>query len=125
MSSDHSPIGQLAAVTLDAVDVDSLVHFYSHLLGVSVDASLGDGPQYVYLAAGPGSIPVAIQRVPQVTPRRSALHMDVTVADLAAATVAAEALGAQRDEDGDITENGFTWRRMKDPEGNVFCLVQA
>jgi hypothetical protein len=50
-------------IVIDTMDPDGLVPFWSRLLGVEVESTVGDG-QYVVLAATPGGYTIAFQRVP-------------------------------------------------------------
>jgi len=49
------------------------------------------------------------------------MHLDVHTDDVEAATARAIELGATRGDD--VAEHGMTWRVMRDPEGNPFCIA--
>ena len=116
-----SGVGRLAYVVVDAHDPARLAAFYGPLLGVGVHWA-HEGGQWVVLAPpAPGATTMLFQRVPDPTPGKNRLHIDLHVPDLESATDRAEELGATRDRD--VRELGLHWRLMRDPEGNVFCLV--
>jgi predicted enzyme related to lactoylglutathione lyase len=66
---------------------------------------------------------LAFQVVPETKVGKNRLHLDVNVDDLAAATTAAEQLGAQR-LGGVVEEEDGRFQVMADPAGNEFCLVE-
>jgi len=63
------------------------------------------------------------QRVPEPKTTKNRLHLDVSVRDIDVVCSRVEALGATRVSDTVLTEWGYEWRVMADPEGNEFCLV--
>ncbi len=86
-------VGALRTVVVDCLDPEPLAEFWSEMLGVGV--AFRDDDWVSLRAAGPGHPRVAFQRVPEAKAGKNRLHLDVWVPDLAAATVAAEALGAR------------------------------
>ena len=71
----------------------------------------------------PGWTRVAFQRVPEGKAAKNRLHLDVEVADIAAATQEAEALGATRvGHRHDDTAGSF--QVLLDIEGNEWCVVK-
>jgi predicted enzyme related to lactoylglutathione lyase len=61
--------------------------------------------------------------VPELKTSKNRVHVDLDVADLAAAVDRFLALGASRVRDFD--EGGFRWTTLTDPEGNEFDVVAA
>jgi predicted enzyme related to lactoylglutathione lyase len=49
--------------------------------------------------------------------------LDLAVDDVDTATTRVGALGGRRVAAHDVSEHGFHWRVMADPEGNEFCLI--
>lgn len=118
------PIGRLGWIQVACADPDRLAAFWGQVLGVRVEARLGDPPQFVNLAATkPGAPQVCFQRVPEPKTVKNRLHLDLAVEDVDAACLRVEALGGWRRDDHDFHEHGFSWRRMADPDGNEFCLI--
>jgi hypothetical protein len=70
----------------------------------------------VVMLDGPGPV-VCFQQVPEPTPGKNRLHLDVATADRDAEVARLVALGAsiQQEYDGHST--------LTDPEGNEFCVV--
>jgi predicted enzyme related to lactoylglutathione lyase len=121
-----SRIGQLGWIQVDCADPAVLSEFWAAALGVSVRGTLGDPVHYVVLeAASPGAPRLSFQRVPDPTPGKNKLHLDLAVPDVDVATAALEGLGATRVSGGDITEYEIDWRVLADPEGNQFCVFKA
>ena len=113
---------RISNVTVDCADPHALARFYADLLGR--DVVLAVEP---YVVVGPGDRHgqpnLVFQRVPDPTPGKARVHVDLDVENLDAATERAVALGATRGED--VAELGIAWRVMTDPEGNPFCLAQG
>jgi predicted enzyme related to lactoylglutathione lyase len=119
-------VGTLGWVQVDCVDPERLAGFWSAALGVGVRGTLGEPVHYVVLEAATSGAPrLSFQRVPDPTPGKNRLHLDLAVTDVDAATRALEALGATRVPSGDISEYTIDWRILADPEGNQFCVFQA
>ena len=120
-------VGQLRTVVVDCLDPEPLATFWSALLGVDVHHR---GADWISLrAAEPGHPRVAFQRVPEAKSNNkvergsfSRDRFDVWVADIATATVEAEALGARR-VGPLVTASGEPFQVLADPAGNEFCLV--
>lgn len=106
-------------VTIDAADAASLARFYAALL--DRDIVWEEGPYVVVGPKHPGEPNLVFQRVPDPTPGKARIHVDVHCEDVDAATEKALGLGATRGED--VAELGLSWRVMADPEGNPFCLA--
>lgn len=106
-------------VTIDCADPRGLADFYAALLDREV--VWAEGPWVVVGPGRPGEPNLVFQRVPDPTPGKALMHLDVHVADLDAETERAVALGATRGTD--VAEYGMTWRTMHDPQGNPFCLA--
>jgi predicted enzyme related to lactoylglutathione lyase len=120
------PIGQLGWVQIDCTDPERLSRFWSAALGVGVRGTLGAPTHYVVLEAAHDNAPrLSFQRVPDPTPGKNRLHLDLAVSDVEVATSALEALGATRVTGGDISEYDIDWRVLADPEGNQFCVFLA
>ncbi|MEO8105836.1 MAG: VOC family protein [Actinomycetes bacterium] len=115
MDSASHVIG-LRMICVDAGDPASLAGFWAALLGgeMSVD---DDGDARVELS---GSQRLDFLKVPESKTLKNRLHLDLAVADVAAATAEALALGASLADD---VYDGGRWQVLRDPEGNEFCLL--
>jgi predicted enzyme related to lactoylglutathione lyase len=112
-------VGYLA---IDTVDPNSLAPFWCGLLGVHVDATIGEG-EFLILSPTEDGLVVGFQRVPETKTGKNRVHLDLVVDDLDTATAEVEQLGGRWLEPGTTRElEGFRWRCMADPEGNEFDL---
>jgi hypothetical protein len=55
---------------------------------------------------------------------KNRVHLDLRTRDLGAEVSRVLALGATRQTDSPIQENGWTWHILEDPDGNEFCVLQ-
>ena len=107
-------------VTMDCADAAALAAFYAALLDRLV---VWDEGAWVVVGRGKPDEPnLVFQRVPDPTPGKAKMHLDVHTDDLAGATERAVSLGARVGTD--VAELGMSWRTMHDPEGNPFCLSE-
>jgi catechol 2,3-dioxygenase-like lactoylglutathione lyase family enzyme len=108
-------------VVIDCNNAELMTTFWGALLGFEVKWS---NPTYRFLLDPDGRRPgLVLQLVPERPREKNRLHLDLEVADVAAAVDQAVELGATRVET--IEEDGIAWTVMRDPEGNHFCLQQA
>ena len=117
-----NPVGSLDAVTIDCADPLELARFWGAVFGTGIDSTLGDEPHYVDLRSIPGVPVIRFQRVPDQKITKNRLHLDMLVEDFDQACAHVEALGGRRAPGELITEYGWSWIVMLDPEGNEFCL---
>ena len=109
-------------LVIDSTDPDRLTPFWSRLLDVEVDSTVGEG-QFVLLSPTKDGLTVGFQRVPEEKAGKNRLHLDLIVEDLEAATAEVVALGGRWLEPGNTRDlEGFQWRCMADPEGNEFDI---
>jgi predicted enzyme related to lactoylglutathione lyase len=116
-------VGRLGYVQIDCADPALLAGFWSQLLGLEFEPPEGLPSVYVGLPpTAPGGPAICFQRVPEPKSAKNRLHFDVIVDDVDAATDRIARLGGSRLSE-DVSEDGFRWRVMADPEGNEFCLI--
>lgn len=111
---------RLSEIVVDCHQPARLVRFWAALLGGEpVDRT----PDWSYVDP-PDGVRLAFQQVPEPTPGKNRLHLDleIDVPDLAAATAAVVELGG-RASGGPVTDAQGTFQVVLDPEGNVFCLL--
>lgn len=109
-------------LVIDAIDPERLTRFWSAMLDVEVDSSIGDG-QFIVLSPTKDGLTVGFQKVPEQKTVKNRVHLDLVVEDLEAATVEIEELGGRWLEPGTTRDlEGFQWRIMADPEGNEFDI---
>ena len=111
----------MASVTIDAADPEGLARFWSALLGLPVRPREG---RFVALQRPPAGAPeLVFQPVPEPKRDKVRIHLDVDVPDMDAAARRVRDLGGT--DVAEVREAGDTWRVMRDPEGNEFCLIPA
>lgn len=112
---------RLDTIVIDCNDKHTLAQFWCALLGTTVRGELG---QYLGLHPAPeGNARLVFQQVedlPEPT-RKGRVHLDLDTHDLEADTRRAVSLGAT--VVSDVEDLGVRWRTLRDPEGNLFCLV--
>jgi predicted enzyme related to lactoylglutathione lyase len=109
-------------LVIDSVDPDRLATFWCALLGVKVDATIGEG-EFLVLSPSEDGLTVGFQRVPETKAGKNRLHLDLVVSDLDSATKEVEELGGSWLEPRTTHElEGFFWRCIADSEGNEFDI---
>ena len=116
------PHGGLVIV-IDCADLDRSAAFWSAALGYTASTA-GTGP---YRGLEPESgvgIDVLLQRVPDVKGQKNRLHLDLRTPDLDAEVRRVLGLGATLLTGEPVTEDGWLWHILADPDGNEFCVLQ-
>ena len=116
---------RIAMTSIDCAEVAPVARFWADLLDLEVVAT-DDLQTYAMLAAPSGGGPalgfgrVEGHRPPSWPDEHGAkqMHLDVAVADIAAAEARALELGATLAD----PQPGETWRVLIDPAGHPFCL---
>ena len=107
----------IANLTVDCSgDASALAGFYAQLLGKSVDE--GASPYFATVGRGKEVPVLMFIRVPDRTPGKNSVHLDLHSEDISAAVERAVSLGAKHVNDFD--EYGAKWTTLADPEGNLF-----
>ncbi|MFF2852064.1 VOC family protein [Streptomyces sp. NPDC058001] len=110
-------------VTLDCVDAEAQADFWLAALA-PLDYQRGfHGPPYLSLV-GPTPAPtLLLQHVPEPKQGKNRMHLDLDfgTADLMPEVNRLEQLGATRLSE-ELSEHGFRWIVVADPEGNEFCV---
>lgn len=109
----------IAHVTVDCADAAALATFYSALLDLPVDPD--PTPFFATVGRSAGARPVLMFiQVPDRTPGKNSIHLDLHSADLPGAVARAVGLGAK--QVADFAEYGAVWTTLSDPEGNLFDI---
>jgi len=112
-------IGRIDEVVIDCTEPAVLAAFWASVLG---GQPLARDANWHYVDP-PGWTRLAFQRVPEAKQGKNRLHLDVEVADIAAATEQALALGARRS--GEVhSDAAGSFQVLLDPEGNEWCVVR-
>ncbi|WP_040788014.1 VOC family protein [Nocardia paucivorans] len=112
----------LECITFDCANAAALADFYAELLDMPVDE--GANEFYASIGRSNGHGPgLMFLQVPERTPGKNAVHLDLAAADLPAEVERAVALGAKHI--GDFHEFGIRWSTLADPEGNLFDIAAS
>ncbi|AQA04082.1 glyoxalase [Mycobacterium sp. MS1601] len=110
---------RLTEVCIDAVDVHSLGHWWSEVLGWPSEVT-EDGD--VQLSPPDGGPVWLFLPVPEGKSVKNRLHFDFTPDDQQAEVTRLVDLGARH---VDIGQGEQSWVVLADPEGNEFCVLSA
>ena len=117
-------------VIVDCADPEPVATFWAAALGWRRTHVSADGGEIV-LEPPEGSPEDGVSpdllfiRVPDPTPGKNKLHLDLRPTDQAAEVARLEALGATRAEVGQSQRAEASWVVMTDVEGNEFCVLRA
>jgi predicted enzyme related to lactoylglutathione lyase len=110
----------IAHVTVDAThDAAVLARFYAALLERDIDGGASEFFATVGREAGAHPVLMFI-KVPDRTPGKNSVHLDLHTSDLAGQVSRAVDLGAKHV--ADFAEFGAVWTTLADPEGNLFDI---
>ena len=73
---------------------------------------------------GGEGIEILLQLVPESKSGKNRLHLDLRTRDLDAEAERVVALGARQLTSMPVTEAGWRWHILADPDGNEFCVLQ-
>ncbi|MGI8644724.1 MAG: VOC family protein, partial [Nocardioides sp.] len=108
-------------VTMDSPDAEPLAQWWAEQTGAEIIQT--NGGEYVVVKGGSLPVILSFQKVPDATPGKNKLHLDLMAPDLEAEVDRLVGVGATLVERrGD--EN-FRWVTLADPQGNEFCVAQG
>src|SRR4051812_23941391 len=107
-------------VTLDCLDTEGLADFWLAALSPLAYRRSFDAPPYLSLVSEQGP-PLLLQRVPEPKSTKNRMHLDLGVQDVDVEVDRLLGLGASTVAT-DLTEHGYRWAVLADPEGNEFCV---
>lgn len=113
---------KLGAITVDSADPEPIAAWWAERFGAQIVAT-NDG-WFVTLKGGglPGFL--SFQKVPDPTPGKNKIHLDLMVeGDLDQAADELVAAGATLV--GKRSAGDFGWVTLADPQGNEFCIANA
>ncbi len=116
MTAEIPAVLGLAALVIDCADPPVLARWWSRLVGGEVDVD-ADGDARLRIS---NALPIDFLRVPEPKTVKNRLHIDLRTVDVSEATAQALRLGATPADD---VYAGESWRVLRDPEGNEFCLL--
>ncbi|WP_280218445.1 VOC family protein [Nocardia neocaledoniensis] len=106
-------------ITYDCANAGALAQFYAQLLERTVDPEASEFFATVGQTEGASPVLMFIQ-VPDKTPGKNVIHLDLHAPDWREHVDRAIALGAKHI--GDFDEYGQQWATLADPEGNLFDI---
>ena len=110
---------RVGSVVIDCLELKRMKEFWTAALGYAPDAA-GESDDWCRLDDPDGRVNVSLQVVPDPTPGKNKLHLDLYTSNREAEVGRLMGLGAAvarlptGDEDFVV---------MSDPEGNLFCVV--
>src|SRR5919108_483582 len=110
MSEETSAIIGIAALAIDCTDPPGLAHWWSRLLGGTVEVH----PQGYATLHTPEGLALDFLPVPEPKTSKNRLHLDLGSRDFATAVAPGLALGATRADD---IYAGERWPGLRGPEG--------
>ena len=114
--------GELVIV-IDCSDLARSARFWADVLGY-VPGPAGS-PTYLSLIPADGQgIEVLLQRTGDDKRQKNRLHLDLRTASLEGEVQRILGLGASLLTGHPVTEHGWRWRILADPDGNEFCVLQ-
>jgi predicted enzyme related to lactoylglutathione lyase len=113
--------GELVIV-IDCADLDRSARFWAAVLG-HVPAPASGRYQSLIPASGAG-VEVLLQQVADGKHGKNRVHLDLRTADLAAEVSRILGCGATQLTRQPVTEDGWRWHILADPDGNEFCVLQ-
>ena len=116
------PHGELVVV-IDCSDLDRSARFWAGVLGYTPGRAGTGSYRSLEPESGVG-IEVLLQRVPDVKRQKNRLHLDLRTPDLGAEVERVLGLGATLLTSRPVTEHGWRWHILADPDGNEFCVLQ-
>ena len=116
------PHGTISLV-LDCADLRRSATFWCELLDYRAEGQ-ADG-RYLSLVPAVGSgIELLLQRVPEAKTGKNRLHLDLRTSSLADEVSRAPRAGARLMTSEPLSEDGWSWHILADPDGNEFCVLQ-
>jgi predicted enzyme related to lactoylglutathione lyase len=109
---------RVATVVIDVTDLEQAAAFWSAALDTPVSAGDPAQDRYVSLGQAAGGLRLLLQRVPEPSRDKNAVHLDLETDDPQAEVARLTSLGASRDRP--LGHGAFM---LQDPAGNRFCVI--
>jgi predicted enzyme related to lactoylglutathione lyase len=114
--------GELVVV-IDCSSLGRSARFWAAALGYARDKDPAGRYQSLLPADGNGA-EILLQQVPEAKHGKNRVHLDLRTRDLEAETGRLAALGARVLTARPVSEHGWRWHVLADPDGNEFCVLQ-
>jgi predicted enzyme related to lactoylglutathione lyase len=127
--AQHPYVGGDLVIVIDVASLDRAADFWSAVLGYVREGDGGDRYLSLLPAGGPGGsdgvgAEILLQRVPDLKQGKNRVHLDLRTRDLEAEVARLTGLGAQLITSEPLTESGWRWHVLADPDGNEFCALE-
>jgi hypothetical protein len=109
---------RIGTVVIDAADLAAVAAFWSAALDTPVLTGDPAQDRYVSLGQAAGGLRLLLQRVPERSDDKNAVHLDLETDDPQAEVARLTTLGASRDR-----PLGHGAWVLQDPAGNRFCVI--
>ena len=119
----HTYLRGELVVVIDCSDLERSAEFWTGVLGYVRDG-VATGRYQTLLPAGGQGAEVLLQRVPDRKQAKNRVHLDLRTRQLEPEMERVVSLGAQVRTERPITEHGWRWHILADPDGNEFCVLQ-
>jgi len=114
--------GELVVV-LDCTDLDRAAAFWTTVLGYRREA-YGGGSYLSLIPADDHGVELLLQRTSDRKSDKNRVHLDLRTGDLDAEVARVEAAGGVVLTSEPVTEHGWRWHILTDPDGNELCVLQ-
>ncbi len=119
----HPHVRGELVVVIDCSDLDRSAEFWTGVLGYARDGVAAGRYQALLPADGKGA-EILLQQVPERKQGKNRVHLDLRTRELDRETERLVRLGAQVLTKQPVTEAGWSWHVLADPDGNEFCVLQ-
>jgi catechol 2,3-dioxygenase-like lactoylglutathione lyase family enzyme len=119
----HSYLHGELVVVIDCSQLDRSAEFWTGVLGYVPDGAATGRYQSLLPADGKGA-EILLQRVPEAKHTKNRVHLDLRTRDLGPELQRLLSLGARALTQQPISEAGWRWHILADPDGNEFCVLQ-
>jgi predicted enzyme related to lactoylglutathione lyase len=110
-------------VVIDCSQLDRSAKFWCSALGYVHDGTATGRYQSLFPANGTG-VEILLQRVPEGKLGKNRVHLDLRTRDLDPEMQRLIGLGAEVITGQPVTEDGWRWHILGDPDGNEFCVLE-
>ncbi len=114
--------GELVVV-IDCSQLDRSAEFWTGVLGYGRDGVATGRYQSLLPADGQGA-EILLQQVPEGKQGKNRVHLDLRTRELEPELQRLVSLGAQVLTEQPVSEAGWRWHILADPDGNEFCVLQ-
>jgi predicted enzyme related to lactoylglutathione lyase len=119
----HTYLRGELVVVIDCSDLSRSADFWTSVLGYVREAPGSDSYLSLVPADGQGA-EILLQRVPERKHGKNRLHLDLRTRDLEVEVERVTGLGGVVLTGEPVTEGGWRWHILADPDGNEFCVLQ-